>query len=481
MSRPESQRHPPSTQGTSASHNRFSRTAISLDHSDPPDIRIDLAKELLPLLHQCVSRALRKHGAGVEVGGMWIGEFDDRDGALHFRLQGLADAGPKAVCLPESVLFDHEYLIRMLAAIQLQHPQAGNMGCFHRHPGAMVECSSGDQASDAAAVADSDSRALVFTIITLLITLPGPGSAPDALGLFYRNLRLNFYVMAERTDFKYVPVRPRLVDLPVLQASPAEAQLSLIRGPNIVHDLGALRRMSGLRQVSVHRVNRGGGSGVWLRVQPRKGLDSFHIWVRDNGALNAFATREDSAPQEFPGPWEQPEVGRHVWLSELSYELLAHTAPERPLFYGLHGSELLQDRKRLVAEVRAVQEKFGSRAVLRCEKGQLFWQYTVEESGRRFPIEVRYPKYYPARPPHVYSVLQLPYSPHQLANNELCWIDQFSLRGDWNPARDTAAVCINAAHRWFACLLVYLTLGKWPAGADDQPNRPGENEVEAPI
>jgi hypothetical protein len=133
-----------------------------------------------------------------------------------------------------------------------------------------------------------------------------------------------------------------------------------------------------------------------------------------------------------------------------------------------HWGGLLDDKKRLVAEVRAMEEKFGERAVLRCDRGQLCWEYTVNESGRQFPIEVRYPRHYPAQPPRVYSVLPLPHSPHQLINNELCWIDQYSFRGDWNPARDTAAVCIHAAHRWFACLLVYLTLGKWPDGADDQ-------------
>ena len=32
-------------------------------------------------------------------------------------------------------------------------------------------------------------------------------------------------------------------------------------------------------------------------------------------------------------------------------------------------------------------------------------------------------------------------------------------------------LCVHAAHRWFACLLVYLTLGKWPEEANDEPLR----------
>ena len=123
----------------------------------------------------------------------------------------------------------------------------------------------------------------------------------------------------------------------------------------------------------------------------------------------------------------------------------------------------------MVAEVRAMEERYGDRAVLRYERNQLYWEYTVSESGRRFPIQVRYPRRYPLEPPRIISVLPLPSSPHQLVNNELCWVNR--ALGEWNPARDTAATCIHAAQRWFACLLVYLTLGKWPEEANDEPLR----------
>jgi hypothetical protein len=127
---------------------------------------------------------------------------------------------------------------------------------------------------------------------------------------------------------------------------------------------------------------------------------------------------------------------------------------------------LLADKRRLVAEVRAMEERYGDRAVLRFQRKQLFWEYTVIESDRHFPIEVRYPRRYPFEPPRIISVLPLPRSPHQLLENELCWIDRVG--GDWNPARDTAVTCINAAHRWLACLLVYLTLGQWPKEANEE-------------
>ena len=423
--------------------------------------RIGLARGLLPMLHRCVTEALTRAGRSVEVGGMWIGELDDKGRALKFKLDGLTEAGPEAVCRPESILFDHEYQSRMLTAIRLQYPQAGNMGCFHRHPGAMSKCSSGDKEADRAAVAASDTRALVFTIITL-----EPGRF-DARSIYHDGLRLDFYVMAEQTDFEYVHVCPALLRSPAIEPSPALTRLSLIRGPEISADLSALQGLRGLERVSIQLPPNRTESGIWVQAQPTGTGDLLRIWVSADGALRAWIG-SGTGVKVFAGPWEQPDIGRHVWLAHVFSQMLAATR-DSEVHYDVHCSGLLEDKKRLVAEVRAMQEKFGDLAVLRHDKGQLYWQYTVQESGRQFPIEVRYPRQYPIKPPRVYSLLPLPHSPHQLVNNELCWIDQYSFRGEWNPARDTAAICIHAAHRWFACLLVYLSLGKWPEGADDQP------------
>ena len=113
-----------------------------------------------------------------------------------------------------------------------------------------------------------------------------------------------------------------------------------------------------------------------------------------------------------------------------------------------------------------MEEHYGKRAILRLNGIQLYWEYSVTESDRCFPIQVRYPRRYPFEAPHIVSILPLPSSPHQLPGNQLCWMNRFG-HCEWNPAQDTAVVCIHAAHRWFACLLVYLTLGRWPAEADD--------------
>ena len=329
--------------------------------------QIVLARGLLPVLHEYVSGFLERQGEEVEVGGMLVGEFArTRAGCPVFKLTGFIEAGPGAECSPVSVLFDGDYQARMLQAMRRRERRAGNMGCIHLHPGRMDECSVGDMIGDVQAVRESDTQALVFGIIT------ANNPARNAKSIFFREFKFDFFVMAAQTRFDYVHVRPRLADLPVLQASAGPETLA-------------------------------GAPGV-------------------NGAV------------------------RH----------------------GRHAVGLLADKKRLVAEVRAMEERYGERAILRYRNNRLFWEYTVIESGRHFPIEVRYPRHYPLEPPRIISLLPLPSSPHQLVDNELCWMDR-SAHSDWNPARDTAAVCLHAAHRWFACLLVYMTLGEWPEEANDPP------------
>ena len=221
------------------------------------------------------------------------------------------------------------------------------------------------------AVRDSDTRALVFAIVTL------NNPRRDNFSIRYRNMKLDLFVIDERSGCEYLHAQPVSVDAP---AEHLESPQTLAAG-------------------------------------------------KTNSALQHCRHHN-----KLPG--------------------------------------LLGDKRRLVAEVRAMEEKFGERATLRYERSILFWEYIVQESGRRFPVEVRYPRRYPLEPPRIISRLPLPPSPHQLVGHELCWIDR-SAQSDWNPARDTAATCITAAHRWFACLLVYLTLGEWPEEANDAPARPG--------
>ena len=343
--------------------------------------RITLAQDLLPLIHDYVSRFQRQHGAQIETGGMLLGEFSRERGVPCFRLNGLIDAGPGADYSSESILFDNEYQFQVLQALRRTQPQTGNMGCIHLHPDQMDECSLGDRMADVAAAKSSQTGALVFG----LITVDNPRF--DLASLYYRNLKLDFFVLGESTGFKYVHVRPKLRRLPLAPMAPAP---------------------------------------IWPRPP------------RPVPAPPSGAGRQDSARA-------MARIGRHY----AGYP------------------KLLSDKRRLVAEVRTMAERYGDRAVLHYRKNLLYWEYTVVESGRHFPVEVRYPRRYPLEPPQLFSRLPLPPSPHQLLGNEICWTNR-SVQGDWNPARDTAATCLHAAHRWFACLLVYLTLGAWPEEANDE-------------
>ena len=475
----------------------------------PQRFRIVLARGLPARIHQYVTELLRQRGATVEAGGMLAGSFSRARGWPTFTINGFIEAGPKAELSPMSILFDAEYQERMLEAIRIEHPHAGNMGCIHRHAGPLDQCSQGDKKTDRQAVRESDTKALVFAIITI------DHPRPDPLSLRYRDFKISFYVMAEETGFEYVQVRPRLAELPLLEPSRALAQLSLRRGAGNFFDFAVLRHIEGLEAVSVRllprrsktagersardlqtyplgsEVNNGSHSGLarppvaegehpgpgtgpailcQTRFQPEGA--TVRLLVEENGALKAFIQRPGAPASQFKGPWEDPETGRHIWLSHVLLLIRSRLRQANgAVRYGPHFSGLLEDKRRLVAEVRAMREKYGERAVLRHRKTRLYWEYTVVESGRRFPIEVRYPKHYPAEPPRIYSVLPLPPSPHQLMDNELCWMNRYAAIAEWNPARDTAVLCIHAAHRWFACLLVYLTLGDWPEGAqDDQPH-----------
>ena len=426
--------------------------------------RMVLAKGLLPVIHQYVADFLRAHGKDQEAGGMLAGEYllDEASGTVTFQIQGFIEAGPEVEFSAGSILFDARHQAQALRGFQLEHPRAINLGCIHRHPGSLDVCSGGDAVTDREAVENSDTKALVFAIITLNNPRQGPSS------LFYLDFKLDFYLMAEETSFAYVPIQPVLADLPVLKVSQVMNALLALRGPNVLYDLAVLRQLPGLEKSALCTVEAGAESGLCLNVSFKDAPETLHVWIVPDGATWLVLRDAHGIKSIFPGPWEQPETGGHVWLSHLIMLARRQLVEFQPSAgYGTHFSGLLHDKHRLVAEVRAMQERYGNRAVLRRRGDSLHWAYTVRESGRSFPIEIQYPDTYPNDPPQIVSVESLPSSPHQLGRNRLCWTNTYSSNSEWNPSRDTAVICIHAAHGWFACLLIYLTNGNWPAGAND--------------
>ena len=425
--------------------------------------QVVIAKELLSVIHHYVTKFLRVHGQDQEAGGMLVGEYlwDEAAGIATFKIQGFIDAGPAAEFSAGSILFDVHHQSRALRELQLDHPQAGNLGCIHRHPGSLDVCSGGDAVTDREAVRQSDTKALVFAIITLNNSRQGPSS------LFHEDFKIDFYLMAEETGFNYVPIKPVLADLPVLETSPALNALLKLHGSDAAYDLAVLRQLPDMGKSMLHLVKEAIGSSVWMHIGFKNAPETLHVRIQPNGSTQLMVKDEHGGKSVLSGPWEQPETGRHMWLSHLVLVARERLAESRHTTgYGSHFSGLLQDKQRLVAEVRAMQERYGDRAILRRRGDDLYWEYTVRESGRSFPIEIHYPDTYPNNPPEIISVVSLPPTHHSLPGNKLCWIDVYSGQCQWNPSRDTAVICVNAAQRWFACLLVYLTTGCWPKGAE---------------
>ena len=463
----------PSENQTQAPSQRASRQALAaLQHSDPttsvrqPEslctFRVILANDLLPRIHAYVTEFLRQHGEENETGGMFVGEYSlgPETCTKTMTIRGFIEAGPKAEFSRSSILFDADYQAQRFRLLQLEHPSAANLGCAHVQPGTLDRCSAGDAVTDREAVHNSNSKALVFAIMTRNNTHQAPSS------VWYRELKFDFYLMAEETGFEYVAFKPELADLPLLESSRTVEELVAARGVSVPYDLMVMRHLPGLSRTTLCIADSAETMGILLTSRLANAAETLHVWVRSDGSLRLIVRNEQGDKHVLPGEWEQPEVGRHVWLSNLlllGREKLMSTRP-RPQ-QGIHFVGLLEDKHRLVAEVRAMQERYGNRAVLRRRGDTLYWDCTLHESGRSLPIEIQYPDSYPAEPPSVISVKPLPSSPHQLPGNEICWIDRYSAHAEWNPARDTAVICVNAAERWFACLLIYLTFGKWPSGA----------------
>jgi hypothetical protein len=439
--------------------------ASPLSRQSPPgqrrrEFKLVIARRLLPIIHDYITACLQQYGAEQEAGGMLVGEYVVEGNTATFLVRGFIEAGPKAEFSAGSILFDGEFQADTLRAQQLEHPTVINVGSLHRHPGTLDVCSGGDAVTDREAVEDSDTKALVFAIITLNNRRQGPSS------LFFQGFKFDFYLMAAETGFQYVPLVPTLADLPVNESSSGLRALVSVRGPGVVYDLAVLRQLPGIGETSLRVLDGQAGSGVLLTTSLAHSAETLHVWAPPEGGLRLFRNGENGIQGELAGPWTQADVGRHVWFSHLLLQGLA--AVQTPTTnHGRHYASLLENKHRLVAEVRAMRERYGNRAVLRRRSDTLYWEYTVRESGREFPIEIRFPDSYPANPPEIISVQRLPASPHQLGSNQLCWIDAYSGHSEWNPSRDTAVIAVNAAHRWFACLLIYLTTGSWPDGAND--------------
>jgi hypothetical protein len=131
--------------------------------------------------------------------------------------------------------------------------------------------------------------------------------------------------------------------------------------------------------------------------------------------------------------------------------------------------------RRLVQEHSAMRERWGQAPRWCCNpsRTQYWWEYEIGLEGSTLPIRIAYPPDYPASPPEIIINAALPAgTPHlinlvrtSLPGARMCWYFPGENRRDrniWNPASDTAALAIGAAHRWFLAFLMWLSTGQWP-------------------
>ena len=130
---------------------------------------------------------------------------------------------------------------------------------------------------------------------------------------------------------------------------------------------------------------------------------------------------------------------------------------------------IARDKRRLVLEYAAMRERWGDTARLCANHNatELWWEYVLQHGGgNRMPIRVVYPEGYPSMPPVLKVMCDMPCgTPHLMAGNEICWLPHGGTnraRNRWDPACDTAAVALGAAHRWYLAFLVWVTTGSWP-------------------
>ena len=128
------------------------------------------------------------------------------------------------------------------------------------------------------------------------------------------------------------------------------------------------------------------------------------------------------------------------------------------------------DKKRLVLEHGAMMERWSALQPRLCRNrsgNKLWWELDLRaEGGNRLPIKIEYPPDYPASPPKIVVATSMPSgTPHMWNDASICWRypgENKRNRNMWCPSKDTAAMCVGVAQRWFYAFLVWLSTGKWP-------------------
>lgn len=425
--------------------------------------QVIMPQKLLMAIRDYIHEFIDKRGTGLEIGGMLIGQYCPAEGVNPpvIKLQGFIDAGPNAECCPGSILMDAAYQDRILHAHQLQNAYTDSQGMFHYHMQNLDENSAGDLSSDTQTVKESETGMLVFVIVTQNNDHDTP------MSLRIDDLKLDVFVMARHLGARYHRVRPMVTSDNLIEPNRMLERVVEVRNESRA-DWALLRRIKGIGPLSIREIVNGEQSGLWLSTPTEYQGRTIHVHARNDGGLRLFIGGENAPESEFKGLWVQPDVGRLMFISQLILIALEYLRGEKPASaLGPHFSSLIQNTQRLVAEVRAMRERYGEEPKLAQNNDNIYWKCVARQYGRELPIEIHYPTDYPYSPPSIRCLISLKAGcPHYINGNQLCWTDVYGKHSDWNPGRDTAVTAFIAAQRWFACYLVWLTLGHWPDTAN---------------
>ena len=448
------------------------QTSLALREQSPAQLpTITISKPLIGTIGRYIHTFLEETGADNEAGGMLVGEYKmDSDGTVvGIHISGFIPAGPNSDFSPGSIQFDNEYLEASIRLVQLTHSNVRGIGTVHRHPGSADRCSSGDLATDRKALRESKAPFLVTAIITV------NNRRQDRLSLRWEDLKFDFHLLGEATGFVYEKVGVRLSDTECIEVPETMIPEAQRRGASLTLDFRALRSLPGVSGLTIQTPDVDGRAATVVRVRDEVIAGDVVMISRPGEGLECLVRIDNQPPRTLRGPWQQEAVAPLMWFTELvcAARRALRAESEKTLPLGRYHSTFWErDPRRLEIERRAMHEAFGSDVVLLQQGTTLFWKATLRESGRELGVKIVYPEAYPNKPPIIVSDKPLPPSPHSPAGGTtFCWIP-YSGNGDWNPSRDTAAVALAVAYRWYASLLVYLTLGRWPKESDHSALRP---------
>lgn len=426
---------------------------------------IILAHGLLEEIGDYLEEFLSRYGDDNEAGGVLVGKTEyGSDGTITTLLvTGFIPAGPNANFDSGSILFDSEYQDAALRILQLQDPSIRALGCIHRHPGDFDQCSGGDLRADSATLSESGAELLISAIVTL------DNDREDPLSIRFGRMKVDFFVLTRSRPHTYQ--RPRVETKSMaLTVLPEEALIEYARrrGGSLTADLTTLRALplvGGLRLLRAQMDHR---EGVCVALRDTQ-IGGTVIFLNGFGSgTECVVTEDGNGSRRLRGAWNLEEVGIHVWLSEILITARLLIEEERSVgTVSLRRYAPWWEREphRLELERQAMEELFETRVRLARRGDALCWEATLRESGRSLDVFIVYPGEYPVRPPTIESAKPLPVTPHSPGNTrQFCWVPYTN--SEWNPARDTAAVALLAAGRWYAALLVFQTLGHWPEQAD---------------